>query len=92
MDFGEASAFLNIMGNEVRLRITVFIWDEPKSVMEIAEAVGLEQSPISQHLRRMREAGVVLYHRRKNQRLYSLASGNTEKLLTWLETEFPANA
>jgi DNA-binding transcriptional ArsR family regulator len=90
MDSGAASAFLHIMGNEVRLRVMMFIRDEPKSVTEIADAVGLAQSPISQHLRRMRDAGIVVHQRKKNQRLYSLAPGATEKLLFWLETEFPS--
>ncbi|WJH38370.1 metalloregulator ArsR/SmtB family transcription factor (plasmid) [Aliirhizobium terrae] len=90
MHYKEASDFLVLTGNEVRLRILIFIRHEPKSVAEIVDAVGVRQSAISQHLKRLRKAGIVTNQRKQTQRFYSLAPGMTEKLLIWLEREFPA--
>ena len=44
----------------------------PLSVNDLTERVAVSQSAVSQHLRVMREAGLVRVERQGNQRLYDL--------------------
>ena len=66
----EVAQVLRALANERRLMILCKLveWGEA-NVTTLAEAVGLSQSALSQHLARMREEGIVDY-RREGQTLW----------------------
>jgi ArsR family transcriptional regulator len=59
-------------------------WGEA-TVGSLAEAVGLSQSALSQHLARMREEGIVTYRRESQTLWYRIADPRTEALLGHLQ-------
>jgi DNA-binding transcriptional ArsR family regulator len=57
---GEAARLLRLLGNERRLLLLCLLAGEGEMpVGALAEAVGLSQSALSQHLARLREDGLV---------------------------------
>ncbi|CAM4187973.1 ArsR/SmtB family transcription factor [Paracidovorax anthurii] len=66
----QAAALLRAVGNEHRLLVLCLLIEHGEaSVGTLLEQVDLSQSALSQHLARMREAGLVTY-RREAQTLY----------------------
>ena len=53
-----------LLGDTSRLHILFTMEHEPKSVSQIIEATGLSQPLVSFHLKALREAGVVITHRK----------------------------
>jgi DNA-binding transcriptional ArsR family regulator len=80
----EAAELLSIMGNEKRLLILCNLLDEELSVNELAERVGLAQSPLSQHLSKLRALKLVSTRRDGQMILYRLASDSVAQVLTTL--------
>lgn len=64
---------LRVLGNSNRLRIVSILARGPLNVSEIAEALGLEQSNVSHHLRRLLDTGVVRRESRAGWAFYRLA-------------------
>jgi ArsR family transcriptional regulator len=64
---------LRVLGNTNRLRIVSILARGPLNVSEIAEALGLEQSNVSHHLRRLLDTGVVRRESRAGWAFYRLA-------------------
>ena len=79
-----AVALLAAMANEKRLLILCNLLEEELSVGELAERVGLAQSPLSQHLSRLRAMQLVSTRRDGQMILYSLASPDVARVLTTL--------
>jgi ArsR family transcriptional regulator len=77
---------LRAIANERRLMILCKLveWGEA-TVGSLAEAVGLSQSALSQHLARMREEGIVTYRRESQTLWYRIADPRTEALLGHLQ-------
>jgi ArsR family transcriptional regulator len=73
---------LRALANERRLMILCKLveWGEA-TVGSLAEAVGLSQSALSQHLAKMREEGIVAYRRESQTLWYRVAEQRTETLL-----------
>jgi len=67
------SSLLKVLADETRLAVVERLLDGPKHVGEINEALNVEQSLFSHHLRVLREAGLVTADRDGKQVLYSLA-------------------
>ncbi len=87
----EANAFqvaqiLRALANERRLMILCKLmeWGEA-TVGSLAEAVGLSQSALSQHLAKMREEGIVTFRRDSQTLWYRVANPRTETLLGHLQ-------
>lgn len=80
----KASQLLTAMSNPKRLMILCNLLDKEMSVSEIAEHVDLAQSPLSQHLSKLRAWGFVRTRRDGQQIHYSLASDEVRKVLTTL--------
>ncbi len=81
----EVAAILRALGNERRLMILCKLveWGEA-NVTALAEAVGLSQSALSQHLARMREEGIVTFRRESQTLWYRVADPRIESLFATL--------
>ena len=67
---------LKALGHPVRLGIALRLAAEPETcACDFAEVFGVSQPTISQHLRVLREAGLVTTRRRGTQICYSLDAG-----------------
>ena len=55
----KAVEFLKSLSSEHRLIILCLLVEGPKTVGELLEGTGLEQTSISQHLKKLREADIV---------------------------------
>jgi ArsR family transcriptional regulator len=81
----EVAAVLRAIANEHRLTILCrLVEDGEANVTALAEAVGLSQSALSQHLARMREEGLVAFRRESQTLWYRIADRRTEKLIATL--------
>jgi DNA-binding transcriptional ArsR family regulator len=82
----EAALHLKLLANENRLLILCrLVTDREMAVGDIAEAVGLSQSALSQHLARMREEGLVATRREGQMVFYRIADPHTRRLLAVLK-------
>jgi ArsR family transcriptional regulator, arsenate/arsenite/antimonite-responsive transcriptional repressor len=78
MDRGhlQSAMRLKALGHPVRLGIAMRLAAEPETcACDFAEVFGVSQPTISQHLRVLREAGLVTTRRRGTQICYSLDAG-----------------
>lgn len=84
----EASHFLRALANEKRLLMLCQLMGEERSVGSLAEAVGLSQSALSQHLTRLREDGLVATRRDSQTIYYRLADPRIEAMIGLLYDQF----
>lgn len=80
----EAAELLAAMANPKRLLVLCNLLDRERTVGELAEIVGLEQSPLSQHLAKLRALGLVKTRRAGQSIHYRLASDEVKRVLTTL--------
>lgn len=80
----KASQLLTAMANPKRLLILCNLIDQELNVGELAERVNLGQSPLSQHLSKLRAWGFVRTRRDGQQIKYSLESDEVRQVLTTL--------
>ncbi len=88
----EAAELLTAMANPKRLLILCHLLDQELSVGELSELVGLAQSPLSQHLSKLRALKLVAARREGQSIRYSLASGEVAAVLTTLHGIYCAPA
>jgi DNA-binding transcriptional ArsR family regulator len=81
----EVADVLRVLANERRLMILCKLveWGEA-NVTTLADAVGLSQSALSQHLARMREGGIVTFRRESQTLWYRIADPRIEQLFATL--------
>ena len=81
----EVAAVLRALANRRRLLILCKLveWREA-NVNSLADAIGLSQSALSQHLAKMREEGLVAYRRESQTLWYRIADERVETLLASL--------
>lgn len=77
----EAARLLSALGQTKRLMVLCRLVDNEMSVGALAEAVGLGQSALSQHLARLRDLGIVATRREAQTIYYRLASDNARRLI-----------
>lgn len=80
----EAAELLAAMANPKRLLILCHLLDAELSVGELSERVQLGQSPLSQHLSKLRALKLVATRREGQMILYRLASESVASVLTTL--------
>lgn len=80
----DASALLSAVANQNRLKILFLLQDGEKSVGELANLVGLAQSPLSQHLAKLRLQDVVATRRSGQSVFYRLNSSTAKTILDLL--------
>ena len=85
----KVAAVLRALGNERRLMIVCKLseWGEA-NVTTLAEAVGLSQSALSQHLTKLRERGIVDYRRDSQTLWYRISDPRIETLFATLHGLF----
>ena len=81
----EVADILRALANERRLMILCKLveWGEA-NVTSLAEAVGLSQSALSQHLAKMRDEGIVAFRRESQTVWYRIADPRIEQLFATL--------
>jgi ArsR family transcriptional regulator len=81
----EVAGILRALANERRLMILCRLVEcGEANVSALAEAVGLSQSALSQHLAKMREEGLVTYRRESQTLWYRIADPRIEQLFATL--------
>jgi DNA-binding transcriptional ArsR family regulator len=83
-----AAAFLTLVGNGKRLAILCQLLDREMPVGAIADKVGLSQSALSQHLAKLRGAGLVKTRRDRQMIYYACDSGAVRRLMSTLDELF----
>ena len=68
----ECARKMNVLGEPIRWRVVETLLEGPKRVNELQDAVGVEQSLLSYHLRKLRELGLVRSEIDGKSRLYSV--------------------
>jgi ArsR family transcriptional regulator len=88
---GEVAGILRALANERRLIILCKLveWGEA-NVNTLADAVGLSQSALSQHLSKMRAEGLVTFRRESQSLWYRIADPRIEQLFATLHKLFCA--
>ena len=77
------------LGNEKRLMILCKLMELGEmSVIPMAEAVGLSQSALSQHLARMREEEIVDFRRDGQTLFYRVSDPNVNRIIKTLQSIF----
>ncbi len=77
-------ALLRVLGNERRLAILFHLAAGERSVGELQRRIGLSQSALSQHLARLRNAGLVATRREAQTIHYVLAGAEASAVLDLL--------
>ncbi len=77
----KSAGCLKALAHPVRLAILHVLKDGEKNVQEIMEVCGTSQPNISQHLRLMKDKGILLCKRRANQVYYKVANPKVLKLV-----------
>jgi ArsR family transcriptional regulator, virulence genes transcriptional regulator len=80
----EAAALLTALANQHRLAILCQLVEGERSVGALVEAVGLTQSALSQHLAKLRAAGIVATRRDAQTIYYRLASAAASRVMKTL--------
>lgn len=85
----EVANILRALANERRLMIVCKLveWGEA-NVTTLAQAVGLSQSALSQHLAKMRDEGIVTFRRESQTVWYRIADPRIEQLFVTLHGLF----
>jgi DNA-binding transcriptional ArsR family regulator len=82
----EAAQLLKLLANENRLLILCRLaMTREMSVNDLADAVGLSQSALSQHLAKMRDDGLLATRRDAQTVFYRIADPNVARLLALLK-------
>jgi DNA-binding transcriptional ArsR family regulator len=76
---------LAALGEPNRLRIVELLRAGPRPVNDIRDRLGLRQSLASQHLKVLREVGLVEMEPRAQQRFYRLRAQPLKQLHRWLD-------
>jgi DNA-binding transcriptional ArsR family regulator len=79
-----ASALMRTLGHKGRLLILCQLAGGEKSVGELSDSLDIPQSPLSQHLSRMRKEGLVKTRRQAQSIFYSLKADEAGKIIECL--------
>ena len=77
-----AAQLFKVLGNESRLELLRIIEQEPRTVGALAEATGLSQPLVSQHLRTLRDAGLVAAERSGKEMIYEVADAHVTHVIS----------
>lgn len=76
-----AAQLFKVLGNESRLWILRLLGEEPRTVSALVAVTGLSQPLVSQHLRTLRQSGLVAGARRGHEVIYRLADTHVAHII-----------
>jgi DNA-binding transcriptional ArsR family regulator len=79
------SDLLTVLGDPTRLAILERLRDSPMPVVEIARSLPVSRPAVSQHLKVLKEAGLVKDRPEANRRIYSLDPSGLAPLMAYLD-------
>jgi DNA-binding transcriptional ArsR family regulator len=82
----KVSDVIKMLGHTDRIRMVEYIREEERSVNQIRDWCGLSQPVTSQHLRLMKDKGVLSCRREGTKMFYSLPNPLVHKMLDCLAT------
>ena len=85
METYRPSLVLDALGDPTRRAILELLRDGPKPVVELADALPVSRPAVSQHLRVLKQAGLVADTAAGRRRLYAVHPAGLEALRTYLE-------
>ncbi len=82
----EKAKIFALLGNEARLKMmTIFLQTERVCVCDLSDILQMNQSPISQHLRKLKDAGLLENKREGMTIFYFIPSNKKETLVSLIE-------
>ena len=84
----DATTMLKAIGNTNRLLTLCALAERPLAVCDLNRRVPIAQSALSQHLARLRSAGLVVTERDGPRTLYALADARTRRLIETVCVEY----
>lgn len=81
---GEAAELLRALGHEARLMVLCQLAEGEHAVGALQEGSGLSQSALSQHLAKLRQAGLVATRREGQAIFYRLADAKAARVIETL--------
>ncbi len=88
-DTGSANQILTAIANENRMKVLCLLLENEHTVTELCNAIGLAQSPLSQHLAKLRKLELVGTRRDGQLVYYHLKSEAVRDLLGMLKRLYP---
>ena len=82
----DVAGMLKNLANPHRLLILCLLSEGELSVGQLADHIDLKQSPLSQHLARLRSEGLVKTRKESQTVFYSIADSNVEKIIATLHS------
>ena len=79
--FTQGAEILKAMAHPLRLAVLVSLIDGPRCVHELVESTGATQPLVSQHLRVLRSAALVLGERRGREVVYAIADDHIHHIV-----------
>ena len=76
---------LDALGDATRREIVAVLRRGPASVAELADHLPVTRPAVSQHLRVLREAGLVAYDEQGTRNVYRLEPGGLAALRAWVD-------
>ena len=73
--------FLATLSNRNRIKMLNQLMDGPKNVSQLTDAIGVDQSTVSNHLARLRLCGFVSVKPNGQERVYHINKETTEPLM-----------
>jgi len=89
---GKASELMKTLGHRDRLMVLCHLISGEKAVGQLAELLDIPQSPLSQHLARMRKEGLVTTRREAQTIYYSMASREATRMVELMHEMFCSEA
>ncbi len=79
-------ALLTVLGDDTRRSILRLLRDGPRPVGELVDALPVSQPAVSQHLKVLREAGIVEVEKDGRRRIYRVRPEGLEPLRAYVES------
>ncbi len=88
VDYIDAAKVFDLVSSPVRLQVLVELSERDLMVFELVQLTGLDQSPLSQHLKRLRDLKLVTSRKKGKNIQYSIVPGLPEKLVLFTLRNF----
>lgn len=75
------SKIFSLLGDASRMKIVLSLMEGELCVYHICQITGAKQSATSQHLRKLKDSGIIKSRKEGNQVLYSLKDGHVKTII-----------